>query len=623
VGESKSLTGVSRAMGRLEGGESERLTGAPDAARASGRVVDEGGLAGHVRAAAPGASAAVGVAAGLVLGVALCVALCVLSAAAGVAMTAPSSAPVSTALVVLAPVAAPGSAPVSAAHVVLAPTAGATSAPSSTPVSAAHVVGRVVPTCPLSPGAVPRANLSQVWEQGQERPDCGGERPTNLAATAARFAERAREAGSAGEPSCALRFDARRERIVFRAYDADGRARSLGGDHFVVTLWGWDRGGEDGQARAFKSTRVAEDLFDGSYAASLNVPRGLLRVNVSLVLLFSCHQGLSVLPADAKNVVTVYGPVPVMPNASFVEAWSKPVALAALDPPLCAATQAGMDALHDGIWVQGNGLALGEELSPDKATWEPLSCLSLRTSGGPRVFRAGDSTMPGRVDGDVGNVFLPNAVRAYRNKWVDYLAHQFRSSKSSDTLSMNGSGMHYVQDFQGPEAASLILTQICQAASVFKGKIELIGTMPVHNQLYPSSRVRDEKAGSVLWVNQLLRAEIGRAKGSLRSLCMERDFATLLLSSDKRGNIVPPPPDAVANVLNEDALAVLRAMRAVNRSEVFSGRSVLMGEVHDALLARPEAYRDKDKIHDNGALFFGEHSVIVDTYAQLRSEAGP
>ncbi len=570
-------------------GESERLTGAPDAARASGRVVDEGGLAGHVRAAAPGARAAVGVAVGVVLGVALCLVLCVVSAAAGAAMAAPSSAPVT------------------AAHVVLAPTASA---------------ARMVPVCPLGPGAVPRANLSQAWEQGQARPDCGGERPTNLATTAARFAERAREAGSAGEPSCALRFDARRERIVFRAYDADGRARSLGGDHFVVTLWGWDRGGEDGQARAFKSARVADDLFDGSYAASLNVPRGLLLVNVSLVLLFSCHQGLGVLPADAENVVTVYGPVPVMPHASFAEAWSQPVALAALDPPLCAATQAGMDALHDGIWVQGNGLALGEELGPDKATWEPLGCLSLRTAGGPRVFRTGDSTMPGRVDGDVGNVFLPDAPRFYRNKWVDFLAHQFRSSKSSDTLGMNG-GMHYVRDFQGPEAASLVLAMICQAASVFKGKIELIGSMPVHNQLFPSSSVRDEKAGSVLWVNQLLRAEIGRAQGSLRSLCMERDFATLLLSSDERGHIVPPPPDAAAKVLNEDALAVLRAMRAVNRSEVFSGRSVLMGEVHDALLARPEAYRDHDKIHDNGALFFSEHSVVVDTYTQLRSQAGP
>jgi hypothetical protein len=105
--------------------------------------------------------------------------------------------------------------------------------------------------------------------------------------------------------------------------------------------------------------------------------------------------------------------------------------------------------------------------------------------------------------------------------------------------------------------------------------------MPIHIQLYPDDGVRDDKAGSVLWVNQLIRTEIGQLSGSLLALCLERNFSTLLLSHDELGHIMPVSAHRADKVLNEDARGVLRAYDGDIQPQRGVLSTVLVGEVHD------------------------------------------
>jgi hypothetical protein len=80
--------------------------------------------------------------------------------------------------------------------------------------------------------------------------------------------------------------------FTFQAYTEQNVPRFLGGDEFVVTFKGWTKAPAKNvkNKMAFKTAVVARDNHDGTYSATLPIPRvSLTSYNMTMMHYFTCY----------------------------------------------------------------------------------------------------------------------------------------------------------------------------------------------------------------------------------------------------------------------------------------------------------------------------------------------
>jgi hypothetical protein len=266
----------------------------------------------------------------------------------------------------------------------------------------------------------------------------------------------------------------------------------------------------------------------------------------------------------------------------------------------CEASQAGINALTDGLWVEPEEEDDDDDTSSFvvkrpplvnilnetntrmtlRAQWEPTTCLrrpqvhQYLAQNVSSILRIGDSTMPYPTL-QVGDVYRYR--HEFAGKWIRFLeeklihatlwletkdekkeTEEWSSAAAKETaenvLFFTG-GLHQLLGggYNAKSTVSLVTRMMCQLAAVTPGyKLQWLGPVPIQQQLYPLRDITDQ---NVQWVNAMLRQQItttttnssgggGGGGGSLTSLCLKNtakvNLTTFVTVADDHGDIVVP-----------------------------------------------------------------------------------
>ena len=488
--------------------------------------------------------------------------------------------------------------------------------------------------------------------------NCGiGENRTSLKETAEVFSQhRALEIERNSEKSGDYFGVFRQIAVEFQAVDVQGKNRTFGGDEFVLTFWAWttrSSGNDDNHTSstdtfAFKTAVVANDQLNGRYSATLKVPTSigrLQRFNLTLTHWYTCFQGVAYKPIELNYYTLDFGPKTVVPHESFSRLLQEndtenegEEVLGLL--PFCNASQAGVDQLTNGAWIE-RGVSLLLEISPG-AKWVPFQC---RMPPRPAVslvdiHRIGDSTMPYRTV-EVGDPYFPNPATVHRDRWVSYLLNVLPSSEPDSVLVING-GLHPILHEFNAEASTMhMMRMFCQAAVMFPGKMIMVGPMPIQQHRYQEVDMTD---GTVLATNSIMKQKFNDARGHLDILCEGVDLDVFRSLPDDKGYFLPRSQTEVQferqaggkyNDLTNQTKLVKKLRDALtkkssgdtgsNATTIYKDRVAFFAQIHDFMLPRPETYRDHDKVHDVDpikGIMYGEHSNMIEDLVALRGLAG-
>ena len=474
--------------------------------------------------------------------------------------------------------------------------------------------------------------------------------------------------------------------IRFTAYNSVGKPQTEGGDEFRITFWGSQN------KQVTKTAAIATDKFNGSYTVRLLVPQcNVDYYRIGIHHWYTCFQGTArdqcvltryVNCANTpkfKNAPIEFGPVvldeeQLAPIDLFNHGANCEDDSNNQELPLCPPSQRGVEQYTQcGFWGEKVMNEIATELT-EAAEWVSSCCRldpKLKQSEDMTIFRIGDSTMPIRTL----QVGYPYSPLSFYQQYVDFLSSpdtDFSRSKPTDVMVFQA-GLHQLHfGFRASEVVEVVLLMLCQLASVFTGKIVLLGPNPIQqHQQYPVQV--DLRDGEVRIINSLLRERVVEQHGGrLLEICLSipHNLTTLLLASQeenaaatrdesflreyytravsnpffqntnltgKLGLDCGKPTCAGAdfverakNMMREPELtslfggpredAFVQAMRKVDFEESFGNRTVWVTDLQSFLLSRDDMYRENDKIHDlKGAFFWTHHARLINNLALMRS----
>ena len=441
--------------------------------------------------------------------------------------------------------------------------------------------------------------------------------------------------------------------LPFHAYDGNGTPRTTGGDEFVVTASGWSAP----YGLAWKTSAVARDLGNGTYATHLRVPalhNDAVLYQVTLVHYYSCYQGFTRTTNSNSRAHQSYfhlnmGPISVVPSPTFAElvkSVGEATANAARSPfvlnvtalqtmkgvisldllPECPATQWGMNQLSAGVWIIPASSPEMVDTCSWQAAWVPSVCKPPMVVGGDllrldkgttfQFFRVGDSTMPpaGGSKGNKWNIGDPFSANykglalVHHDAYIHILKHGLSQSEASDVLVL-GHGLHQIQNgqYNVESAVESVVRMLCQIATVFPGKMLVQAPVPIQQQLYDKVDLTD---ANVNLFKALMREEITAANGQLADICRDVQLEVFYAAATESGNFVSLPetlrvfeerfryrPEWNATSDELELATYFRELSAKDRQSLWGDRKVVYANPAPLLRPRPECYRDNDKIH--------------------------
>lgn len=430
-------------------------------------------------------------------------------------------------------------------------------------------------------------------------------------------------------------------RITLRlqAYNHEGQAQTKGGDEFVGTVTGWSYDGV-----AFQTARVWTDLGNGTYTGNYLVPRfELVAFRVTLLHYYTCYDGF--VQYTGKTGASTHrlkrGPMTLLDDSSS-RAFIPPNPVK--DAPslvrflweernVCESSQLGIEQLTDGIWMESSRIN-STELTLN-AVWTPFCCRPpTTTNNNINILRIGSSTMPNPTL-QVGDVY--DIGRTFHNKWIPFLWRRAPLLSDNDTVTIVSAGLHQLfNGYRPADCAQLILRMICQLTYRYKGRVVVVGPVPIQQHLYDRVDMTDM---NVMWINALLHHAIQvEADGQLDRICMQRtdlaQFQTVprmgsILEGDEAEKVLERLRAKLSFRMTADEIELTKFLESTEeRARVYGNRSIWFANMEHFLRPRPETYVAGDKIHDkrgiNGtSLFQGAHATLMDQLGTLRAGARP
>jgi len=454
--------------------------------------------------------------------------------------------------------------------------------------------------------------------------NCGSENRTSLDETAALFSQHATFL-----PTEIDNPYFRDVMLAFEAVDVNGKLRTSGGDQFILTFTGWVD--HAAVTFAYKTAVSTEDLFNGTYVATFTVPNTHVdSFNLTLMHYYTCNQGYG--PHLAPEFYELdFGPREVVPHSRFVD-WlhkEETSSIALFDQlpklpllPFCEATQNGVDDWTDGAWIQ-KGVKAPNEIDT-KAPWRSFHCRMPQLEVAGTAHRIGDSTMLGKTL-EVGDPFFhyhnyERWVFLHHDRYMDYLWNKLPHSTTNDVLLFSG-GLHQLaRNYNARTASKLVLRMVCQMAAIFKGKIVLMGAVPIQQQHY---HIVDNTDQNVMWLNALLRKKIHDANGSMSTVCQDVNLESFWSLSNEKGDSQPMEVTQAtirgfghkATQAEVQLIDFFRTLSPEERHLSYNDRSIIYADGHDFMLPRAECY--KDKLHAPPLMNTG-HRSLVSRLVELR-----
>jgi len=282
------------------------------------------------------------------------------------------------------------------------------------------------------------------------------------------------------------------------------------------------------------------------------------------------------------------------------------------------------------------------------AEWTPLSCRipPKPTYTGTR-YRIGDSTMPGRTI-EIGDPFHHSAHEMnrkilFRDRWTDYLWNVLPNGRVDDVLAFSG-GLHQLYKGYNAETSSVLLVRmVCQIGLRFKGKIVLIGPLPIQQQRNSRTDMRD---GNILLLNAILRQTLlgtttSSGGASLGNLCKAAANDTSIFDNLPTTHGTSMMRAATTNTFHRihrhrnttrqetNLINYIQSLTTNEIDNLYGDRTVLFAELHNVIRPRPETYVENDKIHDKiqdkygRTLLYGKHQQLIRDLINLRAMASP
>jgi len=442
--------------------------------------------------------------------------------------------------------------------------------------------------------------------------------------------------------------------ITFRAYSNETRPQTSGGDVFVVQYQSWsasiyvdsNNGDDDksGNTTSFKAATFTSDNLDGTYTATLFIPRlSLHYINATLRHYYTCHTGLK-LPAELKNSMIHelnFGPMiwvqlqdAIFKVSKSLDATQEVELLQYINRP-CSSFD---EILAFGVWKEK--VDYPSDLSTKGAEWNPIFCiLDKKRLPRPRgkAYRIGDSTMPHTL-AEVGYPFDPfnRRVDAWDGKLKGSNGHDksyseaiwgtLRNASEHDII-LYGGGLHHLfhANFNPKSIAKLVMKSTCQIGLVFPSNEQMLlrGPNPIQQHLHTKV---DQTALNVRMINWELRAMLNRHDYKLKNLCEhlitvdDISISSLahVASEDGRGNIMPDYD--TTTLLNNrynfteyyaptqvSLSKYLQGLSVNDRQRLYRNRTLRWIDTESFFLPRSEEYKPNDKIHDSVEFMFSQH----------------